>query len=221
MPGAGTTRIAAARREALGLTSAEHRTLARLSTPEAIQAFLNALPANHELHGETILSVREVLRQQRAHCIEGAFVAACALWIHGERPLLMHLDCDPCDFPHVVALFRRRGCWGAISKSNGAVLRYRDPVYRSLRELALSYFHEYFDRRGRKTLRSYSNALDLRGVDPASWVTQREACHDVHDRLATRRHRPLIDAVQQRLLTRRDRFERAAARLVEHPRPPR
>jgi len=214
-------RIAVPRREALGLGAREHRTLARLRTPEAIQAFVNALPANHELGGETILSVREVLRQRRAHCIEGAFVAACALWLHGERPLLLHLDCAPSDYPHVIALFRRRGCWGAISKSNGAVLRYRDPVYRSLRELALSYFHEYFDRHGHKTLRSYSDAFDLRRVEPSTWITQSHACRVVHDRLAALRHHALIGSDQRRLLTRRDRFERTAARLVEHPRPSR
>ena len=105
--------------------------------------------------------MRGVLRHREAHCIEAALVAACALWIHGERPLVMHLDCAPSDYPHVVALFRRGRAWGAISKSNGAWLRYREPVYRSLRELAMSYFHEYFDRAGRKTLRSYSRAFDL------------------------------------------------------------
>ncbi len=128
------------RREDLGLGRAEFAALARLTTPAKIQAFLNALPANHELDGETILSVREVLRQRRAHCIEGAFVGACALWVHGEPPLVLHMDCDASDYPHVVALFRRGGHWGALSKTNGAVLRYRDPVYRSLRELTLSLF---------------------------------------------------------------------------------
>jgi hypothetical protein len=214
-----SVRIPPARAEALGLTRGEWRTLAPLRTPEAVQAFLNALPANHELDGETIASVREVLRHRHAHCIEGAFVAACALWIHGEPPLLMHLDCDPIDWPHVVALFRRRGCWGAISKSNGAVLRYRDPVYRTLRELALSYFHEYFDRQGRKTLLSYSVAFDLRRVDAREWVTREGACQSVHDRLADLRHHALVTPQQRRLLARRDPFERAAARLVEHPRP--
>ena len=216
-----SARVPAARRAALGLSAGEYRTLARLRTPEAIQSFVNDIPANHELDGETIASVREVLRTRRAHCIEGAFVAACALWIHGDPPLLLHLDCDPRDFPHVVALFRRNGCYGAISKSNGAVLRYRDPVYRSLRELALSYLHEYFDRHGRKTLRSYSSAFDLRRVDPALWVTQPDACEAVHDRLAALPHHPLLTPAQQRLLARRDRFERTAARLVEHPRPDR
>ena len=97
----------------------------------------------------------------------------------------MYMDCDPCDFPHVVALFRRGACWGAMSKSNGSHLRYRDPIYRSLRELAMSYFHEYFDRRGRKTLRSYSRAFDLRRIDPALWVTRDGACEEAHARLAT------------------------------------
>ena len=148
-----------ARRDDLGLTVREHATLAPLATPPRIQAFVNALRANHEPDGETVRSVRGVLRHREAHCIEAALVAACALWIHGERPLVMHLDCAPSDYPHVVALFRRDRLWGAISKSNGAWLRYREPVYRTLRELAMSYFHEYFDTRGRKTLRSYSGSV--------------------------------------------------------------
>jgi hypothetical protein len=214
-------RIRPATRHALGLAPAEFGALARLRTPPAIQAYVNTIPSNHELDGETILSVREVLRRRRAHCIEGAFVAACALWIQGEPPLLMHLDCAPSDFPHVVALFRRGSCYGAVSKSNGAALRYRDPVYRTLRELALSYFHEYFDHHGHKTLRSYSDAFDLRRVDPAEWVTRAGECRGVHDRLADLRHHALLTPRQEALLARRDRFERKAAKLVEHPRPER
>ena len=205
-----------ARHEQLRLWRGERAQLRRLTTPLKIQAFINAIPANHELDGETILSVREVLRQRRAHCIEGAFVAACALWVHGEPPLVMHLDCAPSDYPHVLALYRRGLSWGAISKTNGAVLRFRDPVYRSLRELAMSYFHEYCDRRGRKTLRSYSVAFDLRRIDPALWVTCESACSVVADRLASLRHYPLISARHQRLLSPRDAFERAAAKLVEY-----
>jgi hypothetical protein len=205
-----------ARREDLGLTAAEFTLLGRLDTPHKIQLFVNAIPANYEAGGETIFSVREVLRQGRAHCIEAAFVAACALWIHGERPLLMYMDCDPCDFPHVVALFRRGACWGAISKSNGSHLRYRDPIYRSLRELAMSYFHEYFDRSGHKTLRSYSRAFDMRRVDPGLWVTRDSACEEAHARLASLRQFALISPMQQRALSRRDGFEREVARKVEH-----
>jgi hypothetical protein len=216
-----TTRAARrfARQEDLGLTRAEFAILERLDSPHRIQAYLNAVPINHEIGGETVLSVREVLRQRRAHCIEGAFVACAALWVHGEPPLLMHLDCHISDFPHVIAVFRRGGGWGAISKTNGAPLRYRDPIYRSLRELALSYFHEYSNRRGHKTLRSYSLPFDLRRIDPAEWVTNTKSCWTTHDRLVKLRHYNLITKRQERLLVPRDPFERRAARMVEYPRP--
>ena len=208
-----------ARSEDLGVTRGEFAILRRLDTPQKIQAFLNAIPANHEIGGETILSVRQVLKQRRAHCIEGALVAACALWIHGEPPLVMHLDCDPSDYPHVIALFRRGGAWGAISKTNGAVLRYRDPIYRSLRELAISYFHEYFTKRGRKTLRSYSRPFDLRRIDPKLWVTSEKACLETNNNLADLRHYALISTRQQRALSRLSAFERQAAKMVEYPKP--
>jgi hypothetical protein len=168
-----------------GLTAREHATLARLTTPERIQAFLNAISANHEPGGETVHSVRNVLRYRVAHCIEGALVGACALAIRGEAALVMHLDCAPHDNPHVLALFRRRGHWGALSKSNGAWLRYREPVYRTLRELAMSYFHEFFDAQGHKTLRAYAQPVDLRRFDPALWVTNAESCWRVHDAIAS------------------------------------
>ena len=130
----------------LGLTRAEFAVLRRLRTPEKIQLFLYGLKQNFERDGETCHSVRVVLRDRRAHCIEGALLAACALWIHGEPPLLLDLQAVR-DFDHVVALFRRNGRWGAISKTNGIGLRWRDPVYRSLRELAMSYLHEYYNKR--------------------------------------------------------------------------
>ena len=206
-------------RPALGLTVREYATLARLATPPRIQAFVDRIPANHELHGETVRSVRGVMRKREAHCIEAALVAACALWIHGERPLVMHLDCAPSDHPHVVALFRRGRAWGAVSKSNGAWLRYREPIYRSLRELAMSYFHEYFDRHGNKTLRSYARPFDLSRVDPALWVTCAGNCWPLHDRLAALRHYPLVTRAQARALVRRDPFERRSARFVQYPRP--
>ena len=208
-------------RQDLGLSAGEFSVLRRLSRPEKIQAYLNATPINHEIGGETVLAVREVIRQRRAHCIEGAMFAACALWVNGEPPMVMHLDCHESDFPHVVALFRRAGAWGAISKTNGAPLRYRDPIYRSLRELALSYFHEYSNRRGHKTLRSYSTPFDMRRLDPADWVTSSKSCWSTHDRLVGLRHYPLITRRQERLLAKRDAFERRAAKLVEYPRPER
>jgi len=209
---------ARALREDVGLSLREYALLAKLDTPERIQAFLNALRANHEPDGETVHSVRNVLRLRVAHCIEGALVAACALWVHGKPPLVMHLDCAAHDNPHVVALFRRRGHWGALSKSNGAWLRYREPVYRSLRELAMSYFHEFFDKHGDKTLRGYTGAFDLRRLPSSWWVTNALPCSDVDNRLAALRHYPLVTSAQARALVRRDAHERRAARLVQYPR---
>jgi hypothetical protein len=209
------------RREELGLTLGEYALLRRLDEPRKIQAFINRIPCNHEIGGETVLSVREVLRQRRAHCIEGAMVAAAAMWVNGIRPLVIHLDCDISDYPHVIAVFRHHGHWGAISKTNGAPLRYRDPIYRTLRELALSYFHEYSNRRGHKTLRSYSMPFDMRRIAPQDWVTAMENCWKTHDRITEQRHFALISRRQERLLMPRDGFERKASRIVQYPKPER
>jgi hypothetical protein len=207
-----------ARREDLGLTAAEFRRLSRLDSPEKIQKFLCSIPCNFEPNGDTCLSVRQVLQQRRAHCIEGAFVAACALWIRGEPPLLFDLKAEN-DHDHVVALFRRNGCWGAISKTNPPVLRWRDPVYRSLRELAMSYFHEYANRHFRKTLRSYAGPFDLRRIDPGIWVTNGEDCWDVGNKLEQLRHIPLISRRQAKALLPRDAIERRVASIQQYREP--
>lgn len=207
-----------ATREDLGLTPAEYRTLANLSTPYRIQDYLDRIPANFEIGGETCLSVREVLRQDRALCIEGAFVAAAALWVHGEPPLLLDLKAEH-DADHVVTLFRRNGRWGAISKTNHVPLRWRDPVYRSLRELAMSYFHEYTNRRYQKTLRSYSRAFDLRRFDPKLWITNPKHCWDLGWALDAVHHYPLVTRRQQPLLRLRDGIERDAQALKIFKRP--
>ena len=208
-----------ARREHLGLTAAEFALLERLSTPEKIQSYLNSIPTNHEIDGETIHSVRSVIRHRRAHCIEGAMLAACAMWVHGRPPLVMHLDCAPSDYPHVIALFRSGTFWGAVSKTNGVALRYRDPIYRSLRELALSYFHEYTDKAGRKTLRSFTSAFDLRRIDAALWVANGNNCQQVEDTLSGLAHYPLISSRHTQLLTRIDAFQRKVSKLSQYPRP--
>ena len=207
-----------ATREDLGLTPAEYRTLANLSTPYKIQDFLDRIPANFEIGGETCLSVREVLRQDRALCIEGAFVAAAALWVHGEPPLLLDLKAEH-DADHVVTLFRRNGRWGAISKTNHVPLRWRDPVYRSVRELAMSYVHEYANKRHQKTLRLYSVPLDLRRVDPALWVTNPKHCWEITVLLDELRHYRLMSPRQARGMRLRDATERRAQELLQWPKP--
>jgi hypothetical protein len=208
-----------ARREDLGLTPPEFAVLERLDTPRKIQDFVYSLKQNFELAGETCATVREVLRTRRAHCIEGAMLAACAFWVHGERPLLLDMRAVH-DFDHVVALYRRHQHWGAISKTNGIFLRSRDPVYRSLRELAMSYFHEYANRRSHKTLREYSLPFDLRRLDPAVWVSGEQGAWEVAAALDELRHFPLVEGRRHlRLVSRRDPFEQRAGALSQYRTP--
>ena len=153
-----------------GLTRDEMKMLTPLKNPRKIQDFLDKLPVNYEKKGETYMSPRRALRENKAHCIEGALIAALAFWIHGEKPLLMDFTTVEDDEDHVIAPFVENGYWGAVSKTNHAILRYRDPVYKSPRELAMSYFHEYFMfEDGKKTLVSFSNPFDLRALGE-SWV---------------------------------------------------
>lgn len=207
-----------ARREDLGLTPAEFAVLRRLDTPQKIQAFLHGLKQNFEVRGDTCRPVRGVLRTRSAHCIEGAMLAACALWVHGERPLLLDMRAQR-DFDHVVALFRRHGRWGAISKTNGIGLRSRDPVYRSLRELAMSYFHEYTNRREHKTLREYSVPFDLRRFDASLWVSAEKNAWPVAEELDRLRHFKLLERRHLKAVTRRDPFERRVGGLLQYRRP--
>lgn len=215
MPSSIRTRIA--RGLKLGLSPAHAAALARLRTPEMIQDFVAAIPINFEPEGDSCLSVAEVLRQRRAHCIEGAFVAACALWLNGQRPLLMDFQAMG-DDDHVIAVFRRGRHWGAISKSNHIWLRWRDPIYRSPREVALSYFHEYV-RGSQKTLWKYSRPFDLRFIDPKLWVTNTEDCWDVAEALDLSPHYPLVTRAQARRLRKRDKLEIQAGQFLEYPAP--
>ena len=198
----------------LGLSLEEGRTLRALTTPQRIQEFVIGLHANFEEGGDTLRSVRGVLRHRRAHCIEAAFTAACALWLHGDPPLLMDLVAKG-DSDHVIALFKRGGCWGAISKSNHVWLRWRDPVYRSLRELAMSYFHEYTNKH-RKTLRTYSEPIDLRHFEIEEWVTNEDDCWDVGASLEDVPHHRLLTPAQVRNLMPRDATELRANDMVQY-----
>jgi hypothetical protein len=196
----------------LGLNRAMATRLAGLRTPERIQDFVSTIPWNHQADGPTALSVVEVLRQRRAHCIEGAFVAAAALWLGGHPPLLIDLGAARGDVDHVMAIFRRGRHWGAISKSNSPFLRYRDPIYRSLRELTLSFFPQYVKRR-RKTLRTYSVPVDLRRHDPGLWVTRSGFCQEMVDALTGARHFDILPAGRESGLRPIDEIEAQASRL--------
>ncbi len=154
------------------LTKDELQFLKKLTTPIKIQDYLDSIDFNYEKNGETCMSPRRVIKEGKAHCIEGALLAALALMVNGERPLLLNLKVRHDDYDHVVALYKCNGYWGAISKTAHSVLRFRDPVYKSVRELAMSYFHEYFlVSGGEKTMLGYSKPINLKRYG-TSWITE-------------------------------------------------
>ncbi|MCE9629986.1 MAG: hypothetical protein K8S94_04595 [Planctomycetia bacterium] len=199
----------------LGLPRNVAARLAALRTPERIQDFVNRLRWNHEAHGPTARSVAEALRHGEAQCVEAAFIAACSLWLAGEPPLVMDMGAARGDVDHVVVLFRRRGLWGAISKSNSPFLRYRDPIHRSLRELSISFFPQYVKKR-RKTLRTYSVSIDLRRFDPALWITHKGFCHEVVDSLTAARHFRILPRAAEASLRPIDEIEARSNLLRDH-----
>jgi hypothetical protein len=175
-----------------GLDAGEMRVLKRLKTPEKIQRFLDIeVGYNKEPDGETVRSPRRVLRDRVAHCLEGALLAAAALRVQGFPPLLMDLE-SVRDDDHVLAVFKQNGCWGAIAKSNYSGLRFREPVYRTLRELAISYFEHYFNLQKEKTLRAYARPMNLARFDRMGWTTAEEDLWVINDTLADLPHIALL-----------------------------
>lgn len=197
------------------LTAEEKRLLARLNSPAKIQDWLNSIPINFETRGGTCLSPRRVIKEKQAHCLEGALLAALALWYHGQQPLLLDLKITGRDQDHVVTLFKRQEAWGAISKTNHAVLRYREPIYKTVRELALSYFHEYFLNSGRKTLRQYSEPFDLSKLAPEKWITREDNLWDISDILDESPHFKFLTTAQEKNLRRAEPIEIQAGKIVE------
>ena len=206
-----------------GLDHKDWQLLKSLDTPAKIQDFINSLKFNHEWRGETHRSVKEALRYREAHCFEGALLAATALWIHGYKPLLLDLVADKSDFDHVVAIFSDKGgpasggkvCWGAISKTNHAVLRYREPIYKTARELALSYFHEYFLKNGKKTLRKFSKPFDLSRYGTV-WVSGDENLAWLAHALDASPHTDILTPKQISSLRKADKVEIEAGEIVEY-----
>lgn len=199
----------------VALLASELHILKRLSSPQKIQDFLNALPANFEKNGDTALSPRRVLREGHAHCIEGAILAALALYHHGQKPLLLDLTSSLRDQDHVVALFRHGKYWGAISKTNHAVLRYREPVYRTVRELAMSYFHEYFLNDGTKTLRSYSDPVDLSRLKDTDWMISEKNLWYIVDLLNDAPHHDILTRSMIARLRKADPIEREVGKITQ------
>ena len=169
--------------------------LPRLTTPAKIQQFLDEeIGYNHEPHGATCYSPQTVLRERVAHCMEGALVAAMALRKLGYPPLLVDLEAVR-DSDHVLAVYRVNGRWGAVAKSDYAGLRSREPVYATIRELAMSYFEHYYNPAGEKTLRAYSRPVNLARFDRSlQWMTTLDEVWDIPGHLCVDSAHPHSDA---------------------------
>lgn len=188
-------------------TAGERKIFRRLATPAQIQCFLDhEIGYNLEPRGHTCYSPRLVLQHGVAHCMEGALLAAAALRRLGFPPLIVDLEAVR-DSDHVLAVYRREGCWGALAKSDYSGLRSREPVYRNLRELVMSYFEHYYNPAGEKTLRAYSRPVNLARFDRMGWMTAgrdvweipNHLCDIPHTTIATKRILRGVSRMDERL----------------------
>ncbi|HZV79135.1 MAG TPA: hypothetical protein VFF60_05905 [Candidatus Binatus sp.] len=192
-----------------GFTPRELRMLRGFRTPAGIQKFLDAIPYHL---ANTAWSPRRVLHERTAHCLEGSIFAAAALRVLGYPPLLLDLEADR-DTDHVIAVFQVDGCWGGLAKSNYTGCRYREPIHRSIRELALSYFEGYFDQRGNRTMRRYSRPVNLKRFDQKEWMTTAKPVWFIAEHLVDIPHTALLTKAQVRRLNRIDKRSLAAGLL--------
>jgi hypothetical protein len=191
----------------------ERRLLRHLTTPGKIQRFLDDdIGYNKEPGGPTCRSPRRVLRDRLAHCMEGALFGAAALALLDHPPLLLDLEAVR-DDDHVLAIFRSNRHWGAIAKSNYSGLRFREPVYRTLRELAMSYFEHFYNPAGEKTLRTYSRPVKLSRFDKIKWVTAEEDVWAIPEHLVEISHIRILRPGMDRKLNRMDARLFAAGRV--------
>ena len=183
-----------------GFTPKELRKLRSLKDPHGIQRFLDDMPYHL---ADTGWSPRVVLRENTSHCFEGAMFGAAALRVNGYPALVMDLEAEN-DTDHVIAIYRQHGHWGAIAKSNYTGCRYREPVSRSLRELALSYFEVYFNLRRERSLRTFSRPVNLARFDDLQWMTTEKPLWFVAEYLFTIRHFNLLRPGMSKRLHRLD-----------------
>jgi len=200
-----------------GLTPAETRALARLDPPWRIQRFLD--DSEYDLAGAGCRSPRRMLRERRAQCMDGALFAAAALRVQGHPALIVDLESVQ-DDDHVIAVFRSRGGWGSVARSNYSGLRYREPVYPSLRALVFSYFESYFNLRGERTLRAFSRPVNLSRFDSRGWMTAEEDLWYIPEHLCTIPHTRLLTPSQERSLSRVSKIGFAAGLVGRAVKPP-
>jgi hypothetical protein len=178
------------------------RTFRNLKSPVAVQEYLDSIPYKAE---ELDRSPLRVITDGQAHCLDGGIFAALALWRIGFRPLILDLVPAPgMDDDHVLAVFQVDGTWGALAKSNYPILRYREPVYRSLRELAMTYFEFFFSLQREKTLRAYTRPIDLSHFQDPSWMWDEEGVKKISKRLYSLKPIPLITEKSAQLLNLSD-----------------
>lgn len=194
------------------LTPSERKVFRKLKSPHRIQDYLDELAINFEEKGDTCSSPRVVMQRKSAHCIEAALFAAAVMISHGKKPYLLDLKANDRDYDHVVCLFSQNGRIGAFSKSNHFSLRYREPVYSTVKELVMSYFHEYFNDAGEKTLRSYSRPQSLKKYGIA-WITEEEDLWQIANELDEIKHYGIVPPGLR--LRKADKFEKLAGNLVE------
>lgn len=177
--------------------SVELKILKGLDAPIKIQTYLDNLEYNSVIECR---SPRFVLRNKRAHCTEGAIFAAACMEFIGYPPLVIDMKAEN-DDDHVIAVFKYRGYWGAVAKSNFTTIRFREPVYRTLRELSMSFFDFYFNTLGEKTLRSYSLPYNLNRFRHLNWKTTEEDLDSIGSSLTDVKHIPLISPSQAKNLS--------------------
>jgi hypothetical protein len=184
-------------RSDFGLTAAEARRLRRLTPPWRIQKFLDEL--DYDVRGEGCRSPRRVLRERKVQCMDGALFAAAALRVQGQKPLILDLEAVQ-DDDHVIALYRVKGLWGAVARSNYSGLRFREALFPTVRDLVLSYVEGYFNLRRQKTLRRYSRPFDLSRFDAIDWMTTEEDLWEIPNHLVGIPHRRLHTPARERAL---------------------
>jgi len=194
-------------------TKDEIKFLKTMSNPDRIQGFLDSLDYNPVYECR---SPRWVIRKRSAHCFEGALFAAAALQYNGHKPLIVDLKAYN-DDDHVITIFKEDDHWGAVAKSNFTSLRYREPVYRSLRELVMSYFDFYFNLDRDKSLRSYSLPLDLTIYDARRWTTTDDDLEYIGDKLEQIHHFPVVDEMMIKKLKRASSIMLEAGMLGSNP----
>ncbi|MBP6948964.1 MAG: hypothetical protein KBC41_00720 [Candidatus Pacebacteria bacterium] len=197
------------------LNKEEKQFLKSLNTPHKIQDFLDSISFNLEENGETCMSPKRVLKEKKAHCIEAALLAGVCLWLNKKQPLIVSLKVKLSDYDHIIVLYKENGYYGAISKTNHNVLRFRDPVYKNVRELVMSYFHEYFlVDTGEKTLLGYTKPINIKKFG-TKWIEREDNLWDIAENIYDTPVIEIVPKENKKKLRLAHELEQDAAKIAE------